>query len=431
MDSTRFPFTQARLAAVEPPATGKLRVWDTKARWLALVVRPTGAKTFAVIRKVEGRVKIHVLGPFPGLTVDQAREAASPAAAAMLDGPTAAAKKRAAKAETTLQALFTRYLAEHALPHKKSAQGDEDQFDRYLASMATKRLSTITHDAVRRLHTRVGEDHGPYAANRLLALLSSVFNFAARSGYVGVNPTKGVKRFREQSRERFIGGDELPKFLEAVEAEPQTFRDFFMLLLLCGARRGNVQAMRWEDMNLERAVWTVPASKSKSGKPLTIYLPAPAVEIIKARHLAAVEAAAKAKAKGDTAKAEVSPYVFPARRSTAKVPHLREPKTAWKRVLDRAGLKDLRVHDLRRTLGSWAAATGASLPVIGKTLGHANQATTAIYARLNLDPVRGAVDVATAAMLATTQIPANATPTAPAEPVEETRPDGWDEAPAF
>jgi integrase len=89
-------------------------------------------------------------------------------------------------------------------------------------------------------------------------------------------------------------------------------------------------------------------------------------------------------------------WVFPGRGRTG---HLVEPKSAWKRILKRAGLQDLRLHDLRRTLGSWQAATGASLPIIGKTLGHKSLSTTQIYARLNLDPVRLAVNTATDAML--------------------------------
>ncbi|MBC7857107.1 MAG: tyrosine-type recombinase/integrase, partial [Pirellulaceae bacterium] len=83
-----------------------------------------------------------------------------------------------------------------------------------------------------------------------------------------------------------------------------------------------------------------------------------------------------------------------------KAEHLVDPTRIWKRILERAGLPGLRIHDLRRTLGSWQAATGASLPIIGKSLGHKNQATTAIYARLDLDPIRASVDTAALAILA-------------------------------
>lgn len=92
-----------------------------------------------------------------------------------------------------------------------------------------------------------------------------------------------------------------------------------------------------------------------------------------------------------------SPFVFPS--STSASGHLEEPKRGWQRIIERANIKDLRIHDLRRSLGSWQASTGASLSIIGKSLGHKNVATTAIYARLNLDPVRESVETATAAML--------------------------------
>lgn len=92
-----------------------------------------------------------------------------------------------------------------------------------------------------------------------------------------------------------------------------------------------------------------------------------------------------------------SEFVFPSSNPTG---HVTEPKSAWTRILDRAGIKNLRLHDLRRTLGSWQAATGASLSIIGRSLGHKNVATTAVYARLDLDPVRASVNTAADAIMA-------------------------------
>ena len=91
-----------------------------------------------------------------------------------------------------------------------------------------------------------------------------------------------------------------------------------------------------------------------------------------------------------------SPYVFPARRGGK---HLISPKKAWANLLARAGIGDLRMHDLRRSLGSWQAINGASLPVIGKSLGHRSQASTSVYARMDLDPVRESVNRAVTAMM--------------------------------
>jgi len=209
--------------------------------------------------------------------------------------------------------------------------------------------------------------------------LRAIFNKAADWGYEGPNPARGIKKFPERSRERFLQADELPNFFKAVAEEANdAVRDFILISLLTGARRGNVLAMRWADVNLERATWTIPTTKTDDS--LTVPLVPEAVAILAGR---------QGRAQGE--------YVFPAK---SKSGHLAEPKTAWARILKRAGIKDLHVHDLRRTLGSWQAAQGASLVIIGKSLGHRNVSTTAIYSRLNIDPVRRSVEAATKAMLA-------------------------------
>ena len=127
-----------------------------------------------------------------------------------------------------------------------------------------------------------------------------------------------------------------------------------------------------------RALGPFPQTRAKNGKAMKVPLSPPAMKIIKERI------------------GHPSGFLFP---SDGKSGHLVDPKATWQGVLRRAGLKDLHLHDLRRTLGSWQAAAGASLSVIGASLGHQDVATTAVYARLNLDPVRASVGVATAAMM--------------------------------
>lgn len=147
--------------------------------------------------------------------------------------------------------------------------------------------------------------------------------------------------------------------------------------LLTGARRSNVLAMRWEDISFERAEWRI--ALTKNGTPQTVTLSPEAVGIL-----------------GNRMPVETAGYVFP---GLGKHGHLVEPIKGWKRILERSGIQNLRIHDLRRTLGSWQAKTGASLSIIGKSLNHKSPSTTAIYARLDLDPVRESVERATDAML--------------------------------
>jgi len=148
--------------------------------------------------------------------------------------------------------------------------------------------------------------------------------------------------------------------------------------LLTGARRANVLSMKWQDINFARAEWRI--KETKNGTPQTVALSPEAIEVLFNRK-----------------PTEATVFVFP---GIGKAGHLIEPKKGWERILERAGIEDLRIHDLRRTLGSWQAKTGASLAIIGKSLNHKNQNTTAIYARLDLDPVRDSVNTATSAMLA-------------------------------
>jgi integrase len=313
------------------------------------------------------------------MTVEQARRACQIKSGDAAEGKDLQAARQAARHEHTAAGLFSYWLETHAKQHKRTWQEDQRQYNTFLKPWANRKLSLIKKTEVQALHARVGEQNGRYAANRLLALLRALFNKASDMGFVGQNPTTGVKKFVEEKRDRFLHGDELPAFFASLNAEPKdTLRDFFFLALLIGARKNNVLTMRWQDVSLEMGLWRIP--ETKSGEVVVVPLSSPALAILERRY----------RARGD------SPWVFP---SSGKTGHLVEPKSAWKRILDRAGLQDVRIHDLRRSLGSWQAMTGSSLPIIGKSLGHKQAATTMIYARLQVDPVRESVETAATAML--------------------------------
>ena len=146
---------------------------------------------------------------------------------------------------------------------------------------------------------------------------------------------------------------------------------YFKLALLLGMRKNELLRARWEHLNLTENLWTVPVTKAD--RPHTLPVPKAAVEILQ----------------GLPSK-QISPWLFPSESRPGV--QLRGADEAWIRIRTRAGLPDVRIHDLRRTLGSWMAAQGCSLPLIGKALNHSNTATTQIYARLNLDPVREALE---------------------------------------
>lgn len=381
----QISFTQTRVAALSQPQAGRTYWYDSKTPGLCVCVTAAGARSFYLYKKIGGRkgrpVRV-LLGKFPSMSVDDARNTARDTSNAYAKGRDPQAERQARRHEHTVGGLWGYWLDAHASPHKKESSRKEDQrqYDAFLKPWAGRKLSAIKKSDVQALHARIGRKNGHYAANRVLALLRAMFNKAGDMGYLGPNPAVGIQRFKEVARDRFLTGDELPAFFAALNAEPNAMlRDFFMFALLTGARRANVQAMRWEELDLERGLWRIP--DTKAGVPMVVPLVAPAVELLRARREAS----------------NGSEYVFPSRGKTG---HIVEPKAAWKRILDQAGLQDVRIHDLRRTLGSWQALGGSSLQVIGKSLGHSQITTTAIYARLTVDPVRASVDKATAAIIA-------------------------------
>ncbi len=377
-----FNFTKKSLDALPSPAVGKrLYVYDTKVRGLELMVTEQGAKSFKVYRKWNDKPIRVTLGKYPEMSVEQARQEAQKVISEMIKGKNPNEEKKKLRAETTFGELFSLYMERYSKHHKKTWKYDEKDVQRFLGHWFQRKISGITKQEILSLHEKVGKENGLYQANRLLARIHIIYNKAIEWGWEGMNPAQGVKKFKEKSRDRFLHPDELPRFFESLDKESNdTIRDYIYVSLFTGVRRSNVLAMRWEEVNFERKEWLIP--ETKNGEPLRVHLIETVMDILKAR--------AQRYGKNE--------WVF---EGTGETGHLMEPKAGWKRILDRAGIKDLRLHDLRRTLGSWQAATGANSFMIGHALGHKNVQSTAVYARLNLDPVRDSIEKATQAMLQT------------------------------
>lgn len=378
----KISFTKANIEALDLPAAGqRVTYHDTKTAGLQLRVASSGVKTFSMFRRIKGGQPERVtLGRYPDLSIEQARRKAAEVNAAIAEGKNPADAVRAAKQELTLDDLHHEYMTRCAAFNRRPDK-PKANYRLYLSAWGKRKLSTIRHEEVDRLHKKIGRENGVVTANIALKLLHVMFNKAINEWRIwsGENPAHGIKKFPEQSRDRFLQSDELPRFFQAVAEESnETIRDYVLISLLTGARRTNVLEMRWQDVSFERAEWRI--GMTKNGTPQTVTLSPEALEVLRNRK-----------------PEEEAVFVFP---GTGKQGHLAEPKKGWTRILERAGIADLRIHDLRRTLGSWQAKTGASMAIIGKSLNHKSQSTTAIYARLDLDPVRQSVNTATSAMMA-------------------------------
>ena len=172
---------------------------------------------------------------------------------------------------------------------------------------------------------------------------------------------------------------ELARFFEALQYAEPRFRHYILLSLFLGQRRSNILALRWGDIDFENDI--VRFVDTKNGDTVNTPMTDQAREILIQMYRTA----------GD------NPWLFPS--NTSKSGHIEEPKRAWNALLKRANIENLRIHDLRRTMGSYQAITGSSLHIIGQSLGHRSTAATQIYARLSCDPVRESMQRATNSML--------------------------------
>ena len=366
------------------PESGQAFIRDDDFKGFALRITAGGAKAFVWEGRVRGRMRRVTIGPFPALSVLAARRKVLAIKAAVAEGKDPAETRHNEHNEPTFTVLADKYLERHAKPHKKSWREDERRINAHLVPrFGTRRLSDIPRDELVTMQQVIRRERGLYESNRTTVLLRTMFNIAHDLKlHAGDNPAARIKLFREEPRERFLSPDELRRVNDALAAEPDwRWRAYFPLSLMLGTRKTEMLAARWADVDLEQRTLRLPITKA--GRSHLLPLPTPAAEMLRTLP-----------SHGE------SEWLFPSRGATG---HLVEVASAWQRIRGRAGVPDVRVHDLRRTLGSWLAAQGYSLPLIGRALNHSNSVSTAVYARLQLDPVREALERNAALMLAGTE----------------------------
>lgn len=350
--------------------------WDSQIRGLWLKIQPTGYKSFGYDYRFppgrKGRKRHHVLGPWPTLTLDDARRLAQHYLMLIRhQGIDPLATAQAQRSLPTVAQLAERYLAEHARPHKKARSVAEDERNlrlHILPALGERQVATITRQDIARLHH--GMHATPVAANRVLALLSTMFALAEawelREAYT--NPVHGIQRYKERKVERFLSGDELQRLGEALATADEerviapAALACIRLLLYTGARLREITGLQWQMLDLERGIARLPESKTGSK---TIRLPTPALAILRA-----------------IPRQDGTLYVFPSRHGTPLSIH-----RAWRTLCAQAGIVGARVHDLRHTYASWGAMDGLTLPMIGALLGHSSPAMSSRYAHLTGNPV--------------------------------------------
>lgn len=352
--------------------------WDDDVQGFGVRVWASGRKTFVLDYRFEGRRRYLTLGDYGPLTLQQARELAQLRRADILRGVDPLAEKRRRARGETVSDLAKSYLA-HARVRKASWEKDETNLRIYvLPELGGLKIKAVRRADVARLHQKIWvEKKKPTTANRVLALVSRMWNLAAYElGFYEDsdpyrNPAKGIARAPEVKRKRFVTKDEMPRLAAAIDAEPNVWiKALIWLYLFTGMRKSELQNLRWEDVDLPGG--KVHVEKTKGGRPLDLPLSSAAVYMFQQiPHLRG------------------NPYVFCGGRKARPIVNVKDP---WIRIRKAAKLEDVRLHDLRRTVGSWLAMSGASLPLIGQVLNHADIAVTQVYARFQQDPVAAALE---------------------------------------
>jgi integrase len=244
---------------------------------------------------------------------------------------------------------------------------------KYVLPALRKKVAAVEFEDVERLHAAVSRQH-PTQANRVLAVTAKMFALAVKWRLRPDNPAKGVTRNREHQRRRYLRPDELARLTKALAQDRnQETCDVLRLLLLTGARRSEVLFAKWDQFDLTSGVWSKPHSATKQGREHIIPLSAPALALLAARF---------------NKRHDESPWLFPGRKDRPR----KDTRHVWARVLKRAGIHGLRIHDLRHSYASHLVNAGFSLPVIGQLLGHSQVSTTSRYSHLYDDVQRQATE---------------------------------------
>ncbi len=357
-------------------------LWDSEVRGLGLRVQRTGGAKAFVLKYGMGRrglTRKYTIGRVGSpWTVELARDEARRLLGLIASGVDPATTRATANATPTLAEFAERYLRDHAVPHKKprSSEGDRANLERrILPVIGSLRLDRVTRADMTRFH--LGMKETPTGANRCLALLSHMFTMAEKWGLRPdySNPCRHVERFRENRRERFLSEAEMARLgttlgeIEADGSESPYVVAAVRLLIFTGCRMSEIVTLRWDYVDMELGALRLPDSKT-GAKVIVLNAPARAV-------LAGLP------------RLGGNEYAILGIKSGAPLSDLEHP---WRRIRVRAGIPDVRLHDLRHSFASVGASHGESLLVIGALLGHARAETTRRYAHLSDDPLRAAAE---------------------------------------
>lgn len=355
------------------PQSGNRITYDTRLPGFGLRITAAGSRSFVFNYRIRGRERRITIGHYPVWTVLAARKHAEQLRREIDLGTDPLEERIALREAPTVRQLFERYDEEH-LPTKalRSAADDRSMWTNdILPALGAKKVADLRWEDCDDLHRAISRTR-PTRANRVNEVLRKALNLSVRWGWIERNPASGVRRNPEQKRHRYLSRAEVSRLMDALESHPErTSADAILFMLFTGCRKGEALNAKWAQFDLEYRIWTKPGSETKQRREHRVPYSTAAAEILKRR---------RAKA--------VGLHVFPGSFGAP----LQDVRRTWNAACQTAGLRSVRIHDLRHTFASLVASSGQSLLVVGELLGHSSPQTTKRYASLYDEALRAAAE---------------------------------------
>jgi integrase len=334
-------------------------VWDTALQCFGLRISPSGRKTWFVTVRVDGRQKRVTIGTYPAISLCEARAQAQKTIRDAQLGVFSRGKEPPA---LTLGETVPLFIQLYAKPKNRGWKESERLLGKFQGLFA-KPLAYVARSDVVRVLDEIVASGTPYRANRSLSALKKLMNWALDRGMIDVNPIAGLKPpHKERAREHVLSDGDLADLMQAANDEGYPFGDAIKLLILTGQRRSEVAEMRWSEVDFERAVWIIPAARSKNSQAHEVPLSTPAVAFLMSlpRFLA-------------------SNWIF---TTTGRAP-ISGFGRLKRRLSDNTAASGWRIHDIRRTAASGMARIGIAPHVIEKVLNHKTGTISGVAAVYN------------------------------------------------
>jgi integrase len=359
--------------------------WDLALPGFGLRKFPNGRGSYVCSYRIQMRKRLVDLGRSDSMTLEQARRRARSYFGTAADGKDPRSNIDQMRATPTVRELAESYINGHAKLKKKSCKIDEAYLNQLLIPRFGAHLaSSITRADIASIHTDIGKKH-PYTANRFISIIRKMYNVGRHLGMVPEeirNPGTEIVPFAEKKRRRYVTLAEMPLLAAAIDEDPNEFAGHALwLLLLTGVRRSEILAAKWSDVDWDNG--TLYIGETKNGEPVLTPLSQAAIARLNM-----------------IPKSDDNPYIICGDIPGEPLVYL---DAMWRRIRKRTGFHDLRIHDLRRTVGSWLVRDGASLHLVGAVLNHKDQKTTAGYAYFQTEDRQRALDRHGQALVQVTQ----------------------------